>query len=139
MKNIASLVIGTLLFLTSCSSDRIVDMPDTSIVVGDTNYSYTGNFVSQAHSTSGTAKIVMSNNQLNLETFKTDSGPKLNIYLASNINSIKSDYKDLGAIKGINGNYSYAIPANIDFAKYKYVVVWCVDFDVNFGYATLNK
>ena len=72
-----------------------------------------------------------------LEGFKSDDGPDLNIYLAANLSTIKTDHVDLGDIKGLNGNYSYTVNNTIDYAKYKYVVVWCVDFDANFGYAVL--
>lgn len=138
MKNLKKILFSflVLLFVSSCSN-RTEDMQDETVVVGETNYLYKGNFVSQSHPTSGTAKVITDKSKLNFETFKSDSGPDLNIYLAANLSNIKSDFIDLGDIKGLDGNYSYALPANVDFSKYKYVVVWCVDFNVNFGYATL--
>ena len=99
--------------------------------------SFKGNFVNSAHPTSGMATVNLDKTKLSLNTFKTDAGPNLNIYLASNLIDINADYKDLGDIKGVNGNYTYDIPANTNLTTYKYVVVWCIDFDVNFGYATL--
>ena len=75
--------------------------------------------------------------KLTFTNFITDSGPNLKVYLASNISNINADYKDLGNIKGINGNYIYDLPTNIDYSVYKYVVIWCVDFNVNFGYSVL--
>jgi hypothetical protein len=52
---------------------------------------------------------------------------------------VTADFIDLGDIKGLDGNYTYDLPGNKDYTAYKYVVVWCVDFSVNFGYAELEK
>ena len=104
-----------------------------------TGATYQGDFVSGAHSTSGVASVDSSGTTLTLTNFKTDSGPDLNIYLATSLSTIKSEHIDLGDIKGRNGTYDYSVPAQTDFDAYKYVVVWCVDFDVNFGYAILGK
>lgn len=103
------------------------------------NASFKGGFVSGVHSTSGVASIDSNQTLLTLTNFKTDSGPDLNIYLASSLSNVTSDYIDLGDIKGRNGTYTYNLPGGKDYLHYKYVIVWCVDFDVNFGYAELVK
>lgn len=104
-----------------------------------TGAAFQGDFVSAAHNTSGVASVDSNGTTLTLTNFKTDSGPDLNIYLASSLNAITADYIDLGDLKGRDGNYDYNVPAQTNFDTYKYVVVWCVDFDVNFGYAVLQK
>lgn len=116
--------------LISCGKD------EDSVPAG---VSYQGDFVNAAHSTSGVASIDSTGTTLTLTNFKTDSGPDLNIYLASSLSTITSDFIDLGDMKGRNGTYDYEVPSSTDFDTYKYVVVWCVDFDVNFGYAELEK
>ena len=121
------------LLFAACSKDD----PDPTPV--PTDISYKGDFVNAVHSTEGVATIDSSESTLTLTNFKTDSGPDLNIYIVSDINSVTGDYIDLGDIKGLNGTYTYDLPENADYTVYKYVVVWCVDFDVNFGYATLVK
>lgn len=121
------------LIFAACEKED--DNPDTP----PTDASFKGNFVNAVHSTSGVATIDQEETTLTLTNFKTDSGPDLNIYLASSNSSVTADYIDLGDIKGLNGTYTYTLPGNTDFLNYKYVVVWCVDFDVNFGYATLVK
>lgn len=118
----------TLLF-TACKKD--------DDIVPSGNPAFKGNFISAVHTTSGLASIDEEETTLTLSSFKTDSGPDLNIYLSTTINNITSDFIDLGDIKGVNGNYTYDLPDNVDYLQYKYVVVWCVDFDVNFGYAEL--
>jgi hypothetical protein len=101
--------------------------------------SFKGDFVSAVHQTSGVASIDQDETILSLMNFKTDNGPDLNLYLASDISDVASDYIDLGDLKGVDGNYNYALPGNIDYLDYKYVVVWCVAFSVNFGYAELAE
>ena len=101
------------------------------------NASFKGDFVSGAHTTSGVATIDEDKTKLILTNFKTDAGPDLNIYLASSLTNITTSFIDLGDIQGVNGNYTYNLPGIINFDQHKYVVVWCVDFDVNFGYAEL--
>jgi hypothetical protein len=123
------LIVGQL--FSSCGKEDTATPPS--------NQSFKGDFVSGAHSTSGIASIDSNEAILTLTNFKTDSGPDLNIYLASTLNSITSDYIDLGDIKGLNGTYAYDLPDNTDFLHYRYVVVWCVDFDINFGFAGLIK
>ena len=95
----------------ACKKDDDIPTPD--------NPAYKGNFVSAVHTTSGTASIDQDKTTLTLSTFKTDSGPDLNIYLSSSINNVTADYIDLGDIKGVNGGYTYDLPSSIDFGHYK--------------------
>tara|TARA_R110000868_G_scaffold45958_5_gene152199 strand:+ start:3920 stop:4369 length:450 start_codon:yes stop_codon:yes gene_type:complete len=139
---IKSLLLVSILFV-SCSKNNDeamtpIDSMDEEMVAMEANeVGFKGVFQASAHPTSGTAAINLDLTVLNFENFKTDAGPDLNIYLVSDLSDIKSDFKDLGDIKGIDGSYSYLLPSNIDYKTYTYVVIWCVDFDVNFGYATL--
>ncbi|WP_113636744.1 DM13 domain-containing protein [Nubsella zeaxanthinifaciens] len=130
MKTINLFLLICLCFTVSCKKDDANDSTTTA-------YTYKGNFQASAHPTSGIALVSTDKTKLLLENFKSDSGPNLNIYLTTSLNSVKADYIDLGDIKGLDGNYDYNIASSTDFTKYKYVVVWCVDFNVNFGYATL--
>ncbi len=95
-----------------------------------------GDFVSDAHPTSGSCAVSADKSNLSLTNFKTDEGPKLLMYLSTDVDS--KDYVDLGDLKGVEGDFNYAIPANTDLDKYKFVVVWCVDFSVSFGHAELK-
>jgi len=120
---------AAILLFSACEKDDPDTPPD--------NTSFMGEFVNSAHSTSGTASIDVEKTTLTLTNFKTDSGPDLNIYLTTGLNNITTDYIDLGDIKGRDGTYTYNLPDNTDYTNYKYVIVWCVDFNVNFGYAEL--
>jgi len=95
-----------------------------------------GDFVSDAHPTSGSSSVSSDKSTLFLTNFKTDDGPKLLLYLSTEVDS--KDFVNLGDLKGIEGDFNYAIPANTDLSIYKYVVVWCVDFSVSFGHAELK-
>jgi hypothetical protein len=129
-KIICLMLIST--FLVSCSKDDET-VTNTPIDMA----SFKGTFVSSAHTTSGNVTINNEKTKLNFTNFKSDSGPDLDIYLVSDLSNVNGGFINLGDIKGLNGNYIYDLPANTDFNVYKYVVVWCVDFNVNFGYATL--
>lgn len=125
-------------FLMSCSSDsddmedRLLG-PETEMAEAEVEK---GEFVSVAHPTSGTVSISEDRMILMLNNFKTDTGPKLNVYLSSDINA--NWFVDLGELKGIEGDFDYDIPEDTDLETYKYVVIWCVDFSVSFGHAELD-
>jgi hypothetical protein len=120
---------STVLLFSACEKDDPDTPPD--------NPAFRGEFVNAAHATSGIASIDTEETTLTLTNFKTDSGPDLNIYLTTGLNNITTDFIDLGDMKGRDGTYTYTLPDNTDYRHYKFVIVWCVDFDVNFGYAEL--
>jgi hypothetical protein len=118
--------------LSSCSSD------DDNQTAAPASL-YNGTFVSAVHPTSGSASVNATKTMLTFTSFMSDNGPNLDIYLVSDLSNVNADFINLGNIKGLSGTHSYDLPANVDFAVYKHVVVWCSDFNVNFGYATLTK
>ena len=122
------LILLALVFVSCSKDDKDDPIPEAS---------FKGDFVSAVHPTSGVASVNPEETTLSLTNFSSDSGPDLNIYLATSLANVVNDFIDLGDIKGIDGNYTYALPDNVDYTAYKFVVVWCVAFDVNFGYAEL--
>jgi hypothetical protein len=143
MKKIFILFCVTVLSV-SCSEndDEMVEIVnETPIEIEDdvevtTPMAVMGDFISGAHPTSGKASVNTENTELLLSNFKTDNGPKLLLYLSSDVKS--TEFVNLGDLKGIEGDFIYTIPKNTDLKKYKYVNVWCVDFSVSFGHAILN-
>ncbi len=137
MKN-GYLYIALLLF-TACSSsgdmidemDEIPNKLEEMMVEEET----TASFVSDAHPTSGIASISEDGSTLTLTDFKSDTGPLLEIYLATDLTA--KTYVSLGDLKGLDGDYQYSIPTGTDLENLKYVIVWCVDFNVSFGHAVL--
>jgi len=128
---VALFVIFTMI---SCSSDN--DTMNEMTNDQSDSEEIKGSFVSDAHPTSGMVSLNMERTVLNLDNFKTDDGPKLLLYLSTNVDS--QDFVNLGDLKGIKGDFQYNIPANTDLGRYKFVVVWCVDFSVSFGHAELK-
>ncbi|MHA8049775.1 DM13 domain-containing protein [Aquirufa sp. ROCK-SH2] len=125
----------TSFILLSCSKGENNGTPITPV---DNTFALKGSFVAAAHPTSGVVAVNSNKTKINFNNFKTDNGPDLDIYLVANLSDIKGTFINLGDIKGLNGNYTYDVPVNTDLTVYKYVVVWCVDFNVNFGYAKLE-
>ena len=122
--------------MVACGSSDDDDMGNEINSGGNMTEAAIGVFVSDAHPTMGTATVNEAVTNLSLTQFKTDDGPKLLLYLSTEVDS--KDYVDLGDLKGLEGDFNYAIPAGTDIEKYKYVVVWCVDFSVSFGHAELE-
>lgn len=104
------------------------NMNGTTFVMGD--------FVNGAHPTSGKAAVNLDKTVLSFRNFKTDNGPKLLVYLATDTNA--TEFVNLGDLKGISGDFTYSIPQNTDLTKFKVVNIWCVDFSVSFGTAELK-
>ena len=143
MKNI---IVFTLFVLTfsNCSENDEMEM-ETEIVEEQTENEENntnnatlimGDFVDGAHPTSGKALVNSDKTVLSFTNFKTDNGPKLLVYLSTDVNA--SDFVNLGDLKGVTGDFSYNIPENTDVSKYNIVNIWCVDFSVSFGVAELK-
>jgi hypothetical protein len=129
------------IFVASCSGNDDDTMFESSMeieeeIVVETPMAVMGDFISGAHPTSGKASVNDKNTELLLSNFKTDNGPKLLLYLSSDVNA--TEFVNLGDLIGVEGNFTYEIPANTDLKKFKYVNVWCVDFSVSFGHAELK-
>jgi hypothetical protein len=79
---------------------------------------------------------------LRFESFSTDNGPDLRVYLSASDASGDSgafddDFIDLGVLKGNIGDQNYEIPVGVDLSVYDTVVVWCVRFSSPFTAADL--
>ena len=96
-----------------------------------------GDFMSNVHPTSGTAKIYEKDGKRTLvfENFKSDTGPDLRIYLSED----KSDNKvtEIGKLTK-TGNFFIELPTPADPTKQRFVLIWCKQFAVLFGNAELK-
>lgn len=137
-KGIVVLFVGVL-SLASCKKDN-----NTAAVINDplptsTTTLASGSFVSSAHTTTGTAKIVKdAANKLYLviENFKTDGGPDLRTWVSPNNNG--TPYQELGLLKATSGNFAYELDASFNYTTNNRVLIWCRQFAVLFGYAVLQ-
>lgn len=95
----------------------------------------TGEFKSSGtESVSGTARV--EDKILYLENFSTNNGPDLKVYISKDMSA--SDYIRVGDLKADSGDQQYSLDKSIDFTKYPYVLIWCEQFTVLFGYAKLE-
>ncbi len=125
-----------LTMLLSCKKDTI-ETVTTPITTGLTTI-YQGTFTSSAHTTLGTVKLAKDaagKKFLVFDSFKTDAGPDLRVYLS----------EDLGAANFTeitntvtNGTYQLDVATTIDTDKKRKVLIWCKSFSVLFGSADLK-
>lgn len=140
--NFIALIFSVLLVSCSSSSgsEDIVSEVDGTQMDGEmeTQSTLMGEFVNAAHPTMGKVTVNEEHTSLFITDFKSDDGPLLEMYLSTDLEA--TNYISLGELKGLEGNFSYTIPngETLDFTEYKYLMVWCVDFSVNFGHAILE-
>ena len=96
----------------------------------------TGSFSIETNA--GKTFIVFSND------FKTKKGPDLQLVLSTlefaktnGKNAMKNQAISLGLLKSNKGAQRFEVPANIDLAKFKCVLIHCVKYDRLWGGASL--
>lgn len=72
-----------------------------------------------------------------VENFSVRNGPDVYVLL-SPTEGYTSDALNLGSLKGTDGAFNYEVPAGTDVSRYASVIIWCKQFDVLFGHATLS-
>ncbi|MEE8232742.1 MAG: DM13 domain-containing protein [Thermoplasmata archaeon] len=108
---------------------------------GFTSVIATGAFMDgePGHVNSGEASLLHDGSAyiLHFENFFVTNGPGLNVYLTLDPRVAPGDL-DLGPLKASQGSSNYPIPDGVDPRSYRYVVIWCVPFSVQFGFAPLT-
>ncbi len=89
------------------------------------------------HVANGTVKLYddAGKKYLYFENFSVTNGPDLKVYIATNLAA--SQFLSLGNLQNISGNQAYLISAPPDFIQYNKILIWCQQFTVLFGSATL--
>ncbi|MFM2267809.1 MAG: hypothetical protein RL757_1250 [Bacteroidota bacterium] len=144
---------ATTLYATNgTATDSIVLDPTTA--PNDTTFSKMGNFVrvSASYNVAGTARVQTVRGVTQIVTsagFSVTAGPSIYVLLTNNINGNYSVTPGGNAINGVSaqitpnkltqfsGALTYNVPAGVNPANYRYVVLYCVLGPV-FGYADLN-
>ena len=95
----------------------------------------TGTFQStNGYTVTGSASIGPDRQSVNLENFSSDDGPALFVYLRA----ANGDFVNLGSLRSLTGNQSYALPAGVDLATFSTVEIWCDSVTASFGIAPLT-
>lgn len=114
----------------SCSTDSV---QDNNVAI-----EALGQFVSVAHPTRGTVVVNAEGTKLDITNFRTDRGPILEFYLATDLRITNDNFVTLGVLKGLNGDFEYDIPEGTNLDTHVYLIVWCTDFSIDFGHAKLK-
>ncbi|MCU0446446.1 MAG: DM13 domain-containing protein [Microscillaceae bacterium] len=140
MKRIPAIIgLGLLIMsLFACKKDEPAPINETNDFSGQTLAYQAGFIGSGRYSISGNAKVYMQDAKRTLlfENFKADNGPDLRVYLSKDLNA--SNFVDLGVLKSTSGNFTYQIGNQVNLSEQKFVLVWCRQFSVLFGYAELK-
>jgi Electron transfer DM13 len=138
MKKILANTLSAFLLFSACKKESSIPAVVNDPLPVTVTTLATGSFVSSAHASSGTVKIVKdAGNKIYLvvENFKTDGGPDLRIWLSSNNNG--NPYQEVGLLKATSGNFFYELDASYNYTTNNRVLIWCKQFSVLFGYAVL--
>lgn len=86
-----------------------------------------------SYAVAGKAKIFDDSGKkvLLLDNFTSSNGPDLRVYLSTTEDA--AAFINLGKLKSTTGKQSYEIPGQPDFTRYKFVLIWCQQFSVQFG------
>ncbi|MFI8575980.1 DM13 domain-containing protein [Rossellomorea aquimaris] len=83
-------------------------------------------------------KVSISGKNIRLENFEVTNGPDLYVYLVEEGQETKKGIS-LGKLKGISGNQNYKIPGDHSASSGMEIVIWCKQFNVDFGRAEIGK
>ena len=85
----------------------------------------------------GKGKVSVYRDLVHLEAdFEVGPGPKFHVYLVPDATVTPSTrvaqtmFVDLGRLKAFKGSQNYPVPAGVDLASYRSVVIWCEQFGV---------
>lgn len=132
---------------TTAPTDPMGSTDTTDTTTPKVGLILSGTFHPVVHNGAGTAEVYrMESGSVELrfgDDFETESGPELEVWLvkaddAPDSETVRgTDHVSLGVLDSIAGAQSYAVPESLDLDLYRSVVVWCVQYEVNFAAAPL--
>ena len=141
MMKVLCLLIAITCGMSSCSKQNQVNqVPATDNI--DTSkgaIKYSGMFSSApGESVSGNALVLFQNGvySIALENMNVGNGPDLHLYLSKELKPL--NFIDVSKLKSTSGNQVYALTSIPNFTQYKYVLVFCQQYNVLFGSAVLK-
>ena len=144
MKNILFAALLITLFV-SCDEEEtnlpVVEQNDPD--VADTLNTSLGVFVSYAHGLSGKAILVDESDQTNtlrFEEFSMAPGPDVHVLLSKSNNYSAANVIDITTLMTgyTNSNVNFTLDHITFSADYKFVLVYCIQYNSLFGYAELK-
>ncbi|MEO6251900.1 MAG: DM13 domain-containing protein [Ferruginibacter sp.] len=149
MKTVSSLLFVACLFMFSCKKDKIPSNGNEIIVPpGDTTQIqvlYSGVLIGGESGDRARGDVTVEKlgmrYYLVFKNFNSNNGPDVHVYFSKTIGSHASpptEYTDLGFMKYTSGTFNYELPGEPDIANYKYVLIWCARFRIQFGYTELR-
>jgi hypothetical protein len=66
------------------------------------------------------------------------AAPDMYVYLSDRIDGKPGTFVDLGKLRATNGSFNHPIPATVDIASVKSLVVWCRQFSTTVTFAVLR-
>jgi hypothetical protein len=131
--------IATALAILSCSKDKTGTATNDLQSINNASVKLSGLFMATAGiAVKGNAKIVSDGNAftLVLDSFQISTGPDLKVYLSKK--ETPFEFINLGPLKSVAGNQTYAVPAGADLSIYKYVLIHCQQYNHLFAIAALK-
>lgn len=135
------------MFLTACKKNSIPSNGNEVIVApGDTTVVlYRGVLIGGEAGDQArgdvTIEQVGQKKYLVFKNFTSNNGPDVHVYFSKTIGSHASpptEYKDLGLLKYTSGTFNYELLMEPDVVNYKYVLIWCAQYRIQFGYTELK-
>ncbi len=75
------------------------------------------------------------------KNFSSYNGPDIHVYFSKTIGSNAmppTDYIDVGLLKYRSGNFNYQLGGPPDVVNYRYVLIWCAQYRIQFGYTAMQ-
>ncbi|WP_335872927.1 DM13 domain-containing protein [Bacillus sp. 2205SS5-2] len=118
----------------AASSSKEMMTEDTK----DETESLMGMFMDGDSSHKASGEVLVSADHIRLENIEVTNGPDLYVYLVDKGQETKQGVS-LGKLKGNIGNQNYELPAGTEIKEGMKIVIWCKQFNVDFGYAVVEK
>jgi hypothetical protein len=147
MKNLFALLIVVVVF--SCGEDpkpAMTDVEEAMISVDpppSAQITRSGIFSSFAHSLAGNCGLYIddkSNKTLRLENFTMTMGPDVYVFVSKSNNYSKANVITIGKLSESysNDGLNLKVDSTINLDDYKFVLVYCVQYNSLFGYTELK-
>jgi hypothetical protein len=131
---------------TSCGEETVSGGPNSSImdmVPENKEQTGAGVFTSYAHDLSGKASLFCGddeNKAIRLEDFNMMSGPDVYIFISKSNNYSKANVIEVAKLTSgyMNSDINFNFKSQGFTSEYKFVLVYCVQYNSLFGYAELE-